>query len=194
MTKLDERESIEGKNASSQIQPFAAVLPTHRNNQLCWQVTFPLDQLCHVATRDEAHVATRVSYDRALDLLPGNPYLLANKGLALSSMARYDEAVKWFDKAVQANPKFGAAWANRGLALFKLGRYEEAVACYDKAIAVEPDDPEGWYNKSLALGALGNEKEAKKCFDRVRKAGTTGTKACLQSAILISANSDKFKC
>ena len=62
-----------------------------------------------------------------------------NKGLALHNLGKYDEAIKYCDKAIEINPNFAWAWINKGNALFELGKYDEAVKCYDKAIEIDPN-------------------------------------------------------
>ena len=41
-----------------------------------------------------------------------------NKGLALDNLNKYDEAIKAFDKAIEINPKYSAAWDNKGVFLY----------------------------------------------------------------------------
>ena len=97
-----------------------------------------------------------------------------NKGAALYSLGKYDEAIKCYDKAIEFDPDNPVVWNNKGLALNSLGKYDEAIKCYDKAIEIDPDDADTWNNKGLALNSLGNDDEAKKCYDRSKKLGSDG--------------------
>ena len=56
-----------------------------------------------------------------------------NKGLALNSLGRYDEAIKCYDKAIEIDPNDADAWNNKGLALNSLGNNDEAKKCYDRS-------------------------------------------------------------
>jgi tetratricopeptide (TPR) repeat protein len=97
-----------------------------------------------------------------------------NKGGALYSLGKYDEAIKCYDKAIEIDPDNPVVWNNKGLALNSLGKYDEAITSYDKAIEIDPDDADTWNNKGLALNSLGKYDEAKKCYDRSKKLGYDG--------------------
>jgi tetratricopeptide (TPR) repeat protein len=56
-----------------------------------------------------------------------------NKGLALYNLGKHEEAIKWYDKALEIEPNDDKAWYNKGLALDKLTKYEDARKCFDKA-------------------------------------------------------------
>ncbi len=90
---------------------------------------------------------------------------LLNKGVALGSLRRYNEAIDCYDKAIRINPEFAYAWHNKGTALDNLGNYNEAITCYDKVIGINPEDAYAWINKGTALYNLGRYKEAIKCYD-----------------------------
>ena len=89
-----------------------------------------------------------------------------NKGGALYSLGKYDEAIECYDKAIQIDPDSPVVWNNKGLALNSLGKYDEAIASYDKAIQIDPDDADVWNNKGLALNSLGKYDEAIASYDR----------------------------
>jgi tetratricopeptide (TPR) repeat protein len=56
-----------------------------------------------------------------------------DKGNALSSQGKYDEAIQAYDEAIKLDPTLAAAWSNKGLALEALGRTTEAEAAFAKA-------------------------------------------------------------
>ena len=56
-----------------------------------------------------------------------------NKGLALNSLGKYDEAIKCYDKAIEIDPDDADTWNNKGLALNSLGNDDEAKKCYDRS-------------------------------------------------------------
>jgi tetratricopeptide (TPR) repeat protein len=78
----------------------------------------------------------------------------------LSQLAKYDEAISCFDKAIEIDPKNTEAWNNEGQALSRLAKYDEAISCFDKAIEIDPNFADAWYNKSLATYMLGRSEEA----------------------------------
>jgi tetratricopeptide (TPR) repeat protein len=78
----------------------------------------------------------------------------------------YNEAIKYYDKALEIDPKYALAWNNKGVAVGKLEKYNEAIGCYDKALEIDPKDADEWYNKGNALHDLGKYKEAIECYDK----------------------------
>ena len=94
-----------------------------------------------------------------------------NKGGALYSLGKYDEAIECYDKSIEIDPDNPVVWNNKGLALNLLGKHNEAIASYDNAIKIDPNDADVWNNKGLALHALGNDDEAKKCYNKSRELG-----------------------
>jgi len=90
---------------------------------------------------------------------------LINKGYALDSQGKYDEAIQAYDEAIEIDPQYVGAWINKGSALYSQGKYDEAVQAFDEAIEINPQFAEVWYNKGSALHAQGKYDDAIKAFD-----------------------------
>ena len=78
-------------------------------------------------------------YKTAIDLDPKNVPALNNLGYIYldDSIARYDEAVKLFTQAINANPNFVYSFCNRGVAYEYLGEYAKARKDYQKALKLK---------------------------------------------------------
>lgn len=50
-----------------------------------------------------------------------------------------DEAVEYYTKCLELNPKDAEAWDSKGAALYALKRYEEATNCYDISLENAPN-------------------------------------------------------
>ena len=61
------------------------------------------------------------------------------KGLSLAKIEDYEEAAKYFDKAIQLDPNNILAWISKANALTELGDEEEARACFDKVRTIDPN-------------------------------------------------------
>lgn len=53
-----------------------------------------------------------------------------------------EEAVEYYTKCLELNPKDAEAWDSKGAALYALKRYEEAINCFDRALEIAPDSEE----------------------------------------------------
>jgi tetratricopeptide (TPR) repeat protein len=61
------------------------------------------------------------------------------KGLSLAKIEDYEEAAKYFDKAIQLDPNNTLAWISKANALIELGNDEEARVCFDRAKTIDPN-------------------------------------------------------
>jgi tetratricopeptide (TPR) repeat protein len=116
-------------------------------------------------------------YNEALAIDPGDVSHLYNKGLTLTDLGKYEEAITYYDKVLAINSTdftlcICVLYANKGLSLDALGKYEEAITYYDKALAINsnsssPYDPSFILNnKGLALDHLGKAQEAITYYDK----------------------------
>jgi len=59
-----------------------------------------------------------------------------NKGVALSRLGKYNEAIEAYDEALRINPDYTSAWNNKGVVLSRLGKYPEAIEAFDRALRI----------------------------------------------------------
>jgi tetratricopeptide (TPR) repeat protein len=105
-------------------------------------------------------------FDKVLEIDPNNVAAWNSKGLALSSLEMYDEAIRCFDKSLSIYPSANT-WYTEGLALNKLGRYYEAIRCFDKALEIDPYNDGAWNSKGITLFVL----DMIKMLDAMNKSG-----------------------
>jgi predicted O-linked N-acetylglucosamine transferase (SPINDLY family) len=103
-------------------------------------------------------------FDQFLKLIPGSFFGYSNKGNALNSLRRFDEAVDCFDHAIMLKPDYAEAYVNKGNALNSLRRFDEAVDCFDHVIMLKPDYAEVYVTKGIQLIKQGSSSEALFCF------------------------------
>jgi len=102
--------------------------------------------------------------DATVIILPAP--ILHNKGIALYNQGKYVEAISAFDKAIEIDPQYAAAWCYKGFALDELGKHDEATKAYDKAIEIDPQyAAAAWFNKGYALNNQGKYVEAITAYD-----------------------------
>ena len=82
--------------------------------------------------------------------------MLSGKGNVLSALNLFDEAILWYDKAL--NVKLDdVTLSNKGVSLVNLGKFKEALTCHDKALEINPTNATALRNKTIALKKLIDE-------------------------------------
>lgn len=100
-----------------------------------------------------------------------------------------EEAIHFYDKAIEKKINSHTAWNNKGWVLTAIAeemenqydsvaidRHEQAIKCYDTAISIDNSSAKAWNNKAFSLSRIGRLKdypdyfkEAIKCFDTAIK-------------------------
>lgn len=97
-----------------------------------------------------------------------------NKGDRLLSEGRYDEAIYFYNEAINQDPNNWNNWKvfnSKGDALSKQGKYEEAIQAYNKSIEITPENPITYGRKGAALKALGQANESDIAYATARELG-----------------------
>ncbi|HVX84121.1 MAG TPA: tetratricopeptide repeat protein [Phycisphaerae bacterium] len=85
--------------------------------------------------------------EKARELGLETPGLFCGMGDAYAVTNRWEEALAWYQKAMDADPQAAGAYNNAGAVLLKLGRVGEAVAAWEEVVALaqksEAREPEG---------------------------------------------------
>ena len=74
-----------------------------------------------------------------------------NKGLALSRIGKFTEALECHKKSFELNGKDEVNFTNTSMALGGLGRHEEAIENCEKALEIDPNHVTAWNNKGYSL-------------------------------------------
>lgn len=133
------------------------------------------------------------AYRAALDIIPADPAVTHNLGVAIASQGRPQDAVGYFNAALRADPGFVSAHYNRGAALLGVGDTAEAIKSFGRAAALEPDHYDahrvlgflwlGQGDRGRALDHLARTYELRRGDDRTaiaRKSLTTATRHKLE--------------
>ena len=79
---------------------------------------------------------------------------------------RYEEAINYYNEAINEKPEEARLYRSRGAAKLKLKFYDEAISDFDEAITRYPDDTEAYKLRGDAYYYLGNLKEATEDFQK----------------------------
>jgi spermidine synthase len=83
-----------------------------------------------------------------------------SRGKNMLHKKKYEEAIKYFKRAIELNPDNAEAHYNLGNALQIKGNTSEAISHYKKAIELKFESAQAHYNLGIALLTKGNTSEA----------------------------------
>jgi tetratricopeptide (TPR) repeat protein len=89
----------------------------------------------------------------ALSKKPTVPDYLDTKGLILLRQRKHEEALIWFDNAIDINPNSVSASYHKGELFFLREEYDDALKCYNKALEVKPRFAEAYNAKAIMYAA-----------------------------------------
>ena len=114
---------------------------------------------------NEGHLQTAIDID---DLVvakdPSYVQVYNNRGGALHTLKRYEDALVSFEQAIAIRSDYALLHYNRGHVLQALKRYDDALASYDKAIILNPDYAAAYQTKGVMLMNNGRMAEAENMF------------------------------
>jgi TolB-like protein/DNA-binding winged helix-turn-helix (wHTH) protein/cytochrome c-type biogenesis protein CcmH/NrfG len=84
-------------------------------------------------------VGADASFQRAVELEPGNPEAVRTAAFSAEMLGRFDEALQLDRRAVELDPLNAESWEFRGETEFSMGRLDEATADSKKALELNPD-------------------------------------------------------
>lgn len=90
--------------------------------------------------------------------------------LLLEGKAAYDEhkldkALTTFSRAIELDPKRGAAYQLRGLVHFKLGKIEASIKDFDKYLELEPDKKASHWQRGISYYYAGRFDDGRQQFE-----------------------------
>ena len=94
-------------------------------------------------------------------------YRFNTLGVAHMNQQRPADAQKYFDQALEADPKFAVARLNLGVSLLGQQKLDAARAALEEATKQLPNDPYAWYNLGLAYKDTGEAEKGIAAFQRV---------------------------
>jgi tetratricopeptide (TPR) repeat protein len=77
---------------------------------------------------------------KGLELSPGEPNLLMNKGSILMLLQKYPEAMACYDEAMQQAPNNPYVYMNRAILFYHMDQYADAKTSFEKLLQLEPSN------------------------------------------------------
>ena len=97
------------------------------------------------------------SFDRALEIAPGNVSTLRWVGILALAVGHPEEAIAHHRKGLTLDPLSAACYSSLGQALHVVGRFAEAEAAYRKALELSPQD--GIHRAELSMTLLAQDRK-----------------------------------
>ncbi|MCX6692281.1 MAG: tetratricopeptide repeat protein, partial [Methanoregula sp.] len=82
---------------------------------------------------------------------PSNIFPWYNKGRALLSLGKPQEALDAFNRCTQITISDAEVWNYKGVAFLELGKYQDALDCFKSALSINPAYDEARKNQDLAV-------------------------------------------
>jgi len=106
------------------------------------------------------------------------------KGMALFKSGKYDEAITFYDKALQLDANNISGLNNKATALDKLGRHIDALECINNALEIDANNTNTLNNKAATLFQLGNYRGSIELCDKILEIDPTNPTALSNKKII----------
>ncbi len=106
------------------------------------------------------------TYNAAIKADPENPIAWNNKGLILTIVGKYKEALKCHMKALELDGVYIDAISNIGMIYAKMKKFEDAMEYYEAALELHPEHEAAWNNKGNLLAKMDKHEESVKCYKK----------------------------
>jgi Flp pilus assembly protein TadD len=150
-------------DAAGALQELTEVVKVRPNYVPAWML------LGSAYLRTQQDSQAEAAFQRAAQLNPKNPAVLAQLGVLYLRDKRYELARQAFQQVTELSPKDAEAQVNLGVALSLLGRTGDALARLRKATELNPNLPLAWYNIGIGSMKLQRYDDAVDAFTRATK-------------------------
>lgn len=75
--------------------------------------------------------------------------MLINRGSALASQGKFQQALQDFNEGINADSTNKAGYLNRSLVFLNMGDYAKAIADYTEYLKIEPNDANIWFERGM---------------------------------------------
>ena len=99
----------------------------------------PMDGRIYISDENVTHQKWMTQYEENPKKYlndPENPLEWTLKGLQCAANNGHDEALLYFDTAIEGDAQFAPAYYSKAVSLFNLKQYDEAEECLQKAIEI----------------------------------------------------------
>ncbi len=103
----------------------------------------------------------------AFDSIPDGAYY--NLGNTYAHITKYPEAIEWYKKALELNPKNVDAVNNIGNSYAAMQDYKNAIIWFRKVLEMDPNNAKAINNLGVTLMMIGQKEEGEKVLSRLKQ-------------------------
>jgi len=152
---LGKAAACKGKNdLATALEHFRTSLEIDPRNLDAWN---GLIELLHELKRYTEEIG---ACEFQLRIFPRSEEPILKKGVALTVLGKFDEALDCFNQLLERRPENISALNNKGAVLVEMGKLEDALDVFDTALVHEPHNSEVQRNRCLLLMRVGRYSEA----------------------------------
>ena len=153
----------------------------------CWVPLAAIAVLFGVLTERRNHdYRTKLAlWEDTVNKRPENVLALCSLGQSLTNARKPEQAIPYYEKALELEPEMARAHAEYGLALGRTGHIPEAIPHLQEALRLDPTLPEGHFNYGSVLSRLGHYDEAVAQFNETLRLQPESTEACNEMGITL---------
>lgn len=116
-------------------------------------------------------------YRQKLEQAPNDPNVITNLGAILQKQNKYDEALQYYTKAGELDPKNVTTRLNIGTLYQQKKSYDAAIQAYDSILFTYPSRVDANLYKAQCLAAMGQNDNALNLFNKVLSIDPTNKEA-----------------
>lgn len=109
----------------------------------------------------------KACFEASLALAPGRASVLANLGITLFRLKRWQQAIPVLSQAVEADPAQTDAWFGLGLCHEAQAQWRQAADALERGLALDPGRTDLWMTCGQCQANTGRAEVALRAFDRV---------------------------
>jgi tetratricopeptide (TPR) repeat protein len=112
------------------------------------------------------HRLALTAYGKAQEILPDDPGVLRNLGIAYVNLGVYQEAISNFRRSLELDPVQPLTLVSLAFALTESGDFDSGLAAYRRAIELDPWEPKAYLSLGNAYVRRGAMEDAVEAYSR----------------------------